>query len=56
MLGSWYLGYFFWLGLATVWVELAWGVVTLSLFIIIREVLLPERARYCRPRAQGCWR
>jgi uncharacterized membrane protein len=44
MLGSWFQGYFFWLGLAPLWIELAWGVVALSLFIIIREVLLPGKS------------
>lgn len=53
MLGSWYQGYFFWLGLAPLWIELAWGVVALSLFIIIREVLLPGKSPILQAACAG---
>jgi len=38
-----YAGYIFWVGQVPLWIELGWVIVALSLFVLLHEVLLPNR-------------
>lgn len=48
-----YPGYFLWVGLVPLWVELGWIVVMLSLFLLLREVLLPGWSPIARALLAG---
>ncbi len=53
LLGSWYRGYFFWVGNVPLWVELGWIIVALSLFMIFHEVILPGRNAFLQAFCAG---
>jgi uncharacterized membrane protein len=48
-----YRGYLVWVGLVPLWVELGWIIVALSLFVLLREVLLPGRGPLLRALLVG---
>jgi bisanhydrobacterioruberin hydratase len=48
-----YRGYLLWVGLVPLWVELGWIIVALSLFMLLREVLLPRQGPLVRALVVG---
>ena len=48
-----YPGYLLWVGLVPLWVELGWIIVALSLYLILREVILPGTGAALRALVAG---